>query len=336
MANERAGPEPAPYDESRIRHVEELVLGPAVYTGRELADATGTAFEDAERLWVELGFPPIAPDVRCFTESDAEVLRNVAEFRGWEVVGFEDIVGMTRVLGQAMARAAGAQARLTLTGAETLEADQPQGTGDTDTEALDAAVRLGLEVSERFVDYVWRRHLAAALRRALDPRPTEVVGFADIVGYTRLSSAMARPELEALLGRLQHAATVEVTRRGGQVVKLIGDAVLFVVPDAPSAARAALGIRDQLAEDGSAPAVRVGLAMGPLVHLEGDVYGDTVNRSSRIAELARPDTVLADDAVAGAVEDSPDVVARAVRPHRLKGIGMTRCWVIRRAAPDRH
>jgi adenylate cyclase len=333
MTTEPGGPGRG--DDERIRHIEELVLGPAVYTGQELADATGMAFEEAERLWVELGFPPIAPDVRCFTASDAEVLRNVAEFRGWEVVGFEDIVGMTRVLGQAMARAAGAQARLTLTGAEALEADRAPAPDGDGTEALDAAVTLGLEVSERFIDYVWRRHLAAALRRALDPRPTEVVGFADIVGYTRLSSSLERGELEALLGRFQHAATVEVTRRGGQVVKLIGDAVMFVAPDAPAAARAALGIREQLGEDGSAPPVRVGLAMGPLVHLEGDVYGDTVNRSSRIAELARPDTVLADDAVAAAVEDSADIVARAIRPHRLKGIGMTRCWVLRRAAAER-
>jgi adenylate cyclase len=323
-----AGPDPG--DDPRLGHVEELVLGPAVYTGLELAAATGMAFEDAERLWVELGFPPIAPDVRCFTESDAEVLRNVAEFRGWEVVGFEDIVGMTRVLGQAMARAAGAQARLTLTGAEAMEGEAAGGA----TEALDAAVTLGLEVSERFIDYVWRRHLAAALRRALDPRPTEAVGFADIVGYTRLSSALDQGELEALLDRFQHAATVEVTRRGGQLVKLIGDAVLFVTPDGAAAARAALGVLDRLADGEPGPSVRVGLAMGPLVHLDGDVYGDTVNRSSRIAELARPDTVLADDGVAAAVEDSHDLVVRAVRPHRLKGIGMTRCWVVRRAAPE--
>ena len=235
---------------------------------------------------------------------------------------------MTRVLGQALARAAGAQARLTLAGAGALEsagADQP------DSEALDAAVALGLEVSGRFVDYVFRRHLAAALRRALDPRPTEVVGFADIVGYTRLSSTLGHAELEALLGHFQHVAAVEVGRHGGQVVKLIGDAVMFVAPDAPAAARAGLGIRDELAQDDSAPPVRVGLAMGPLVHIEGDVYGDTVNRSSRIAELARPDTVLADDDVAAGVEDSSDIVVRAVRPHRLKGIGMTRCWVVRRA-----
>ena len=334
MTSEHAGPAPGPGPEAdeRIRRVEDLVLGPAVYTGQELADATGMALEDAERLWVELGFPPIAPDVRCFTEADAEVLRNVAEFRGWDVVGFEDIVGMTRVLGQAMARAAGAQARLTVTGAEMLEAGDAGA--QSEAEALEAAVNLGLEVSERFIDYVWRRHLAAALRRALDPRPTEVAGFADIVGYTRLSASLDHDQLEALLNRFHHVAAVHVGSQGGQVVKLIGDAVLFVVPDAPSAARAALGIRDELAQDEEAPAVRLGLAMGPLVHMEGDVYGDTVNRASRIAELAHPGTILADDAVAAGVEDSTDIVARAVRPHRLKGIGMTRCWSIRRAPTE--
>jgi adenylate cyclase len=346
-------------NEERIRRVEESILGSALYTGEELARLTGVPLEDAERLWAELGFAPVAPDQRHFTEADAEVLRNVAEFRQWGVVGFDDIAAMTRVLGQALARAAGAEARLIMTGVarpgrrhrgraghgragtpEAAEAAEPHGDDEgapsataslEHDDALETAVTVGAEVSERFLSYVWRRHLAAALRRALDPRPTEVVGFADLVGYTRLSARLEPAELPALLGRFQQLATTQAGAQGGRVVKLIGDAVMFLAPDPRSAALAALGLRDAMRTDPEAPKVRIGLATGPLVHLEGDVYGDTVNRASRIAELARPDTVLADDDTAAALADAEEVALRPIRPHRLKGIGLTRCWAVRPA-----
>lgn len=285
----------------------------------------GVPLEEAERLWMELGFPPVEPDVTWFTEADAEVLGNVAEFRQWDVIGFDDIVSMTRVLGQALARAAGAQARLTLS---SLPAGQPSS--PEDDEALEAAVTLGAQVSERFLSYVWRRHLAAALGRAVDPRPTEVVGFVDLVGYTELSARLDPDELPELLGRFQQVSSAHVAAQGGRIVKLIGDAVMFVAPEPRAAALAALGLRDALAEDDTSPAVRIGMAVGPLVHLEGDVYGDTVNRASRIAELARRDTILVDDDVAAALAGDPEVSLRPLRPHRLKGIGLVRCWVLRR------
>ncbi len=319
--------------EARQRHLEEVVLGPAVYTGEQVAEAAGMTLEDAERLWAELGFPPVAPDVRHFTEADADVLRQVTDFRQWDLIGFEDILSMTRVLGQALARAAGAQARLTLAGVtdQLPDSDSPPD----DAARLDAAVELGVEVSERFLSYIWRRHLVAALTRAFDPRPTETVGFADLVGYTRLTTKLDPSELPTLVSRFQQVAATSVVPAGGQVVKLIGDAVMFVAPDPLSASQAALGILAGLSEEPDAPGVRIGLSMGPLVHLEGDVYGDTVNRASRLAELAHPDSVLVDDAVAAALSDQPELSVRPIRPHRLKGIGLVRAWTVRRAGQRR-
>lgn len=325
-------PQAAAEEETR-RHLEQLVLGPPLYTGEEVAQRAGMTIEDAERLWAELGFAPVPRDLRHFTEDDAEVLRQVTEFLQWDVVAFEDIVSMTRVLGQSLSRAAGAQARLTLARAQVLQAEGADVPSDQ-AGVLDVAVDLGLQVSERFLSYVWRRHLVDALTRLLDPRPIEVVGFVDLVGYSRLSSKLEAGELPALIGRFQHVCNTAVTTAGGQVVKLIGDAVMFVVGEPVSAALAALAIRDGLQEEPEAPAVRIGLAIGPLVHLEGDVYGDTVNRASRLAELARPDSVLADDDLATALADHDEVRLRPLRPHRLKGIGLVRAWSIRPGRKD--
>jgi adenylate cyclase len=293
----------------------------------EVAEKSGIPIEEAEQLWVELGFPPADRHDRRFTEADAEVLATLRLLRQSRLVPFDEIAGMTRV--QALSRVAGAQVQLTTTNAELPSSSAaPDG---AEAEAFRAAVTLSVAVNERFIGYAWRRHLVAALRRAFDPRTDEIVGFADLVGYTKLTSRLEESELPALLANFQQKASVPITTEGGQVVKLIGDAVMFVAPNPLSAARAALAVRDALEEDDDAPAVRVGLAMGPLVRFEGDVYGDTVNRASRLAEMARPDTILADDALGTALIDESEITVRPLRPRRLRGIGLVRSWSVRTA-----
>jgi class 3 adenylate cyclase len=56
------------------------------------------------------------------------------------------------------------------------------------------------------------RYLAAALRRALDARPAEVIGFVDLVGYTKLAARMDPSELPELLDRFRHVCSLHVTR----------------------------------------------------------------------------------------------------------------------------
>ncbi|MHB8680483.1 MAG: adenylate/guanylate cyclase domain-containing protein [Acidimicrobiales bacterium] len=315
-----------------VEHLEEIILGPARYTGLEVADMAGIPIDEAEQLWVELGFPPMDRNARRFTEADAEVVRNLRELQQSRLIPFETIVSMTRVLGQALSRVASAQVQVTL-GANALSL--PLGADGALTPELERqfedAVALGVAVNERFIGYAWRRHLAAALHRQLDAQPTETVGFADMVGYTKLTRRLDDTELPALLERFQHIATTHVSSNGGRVVKLIGDAVMFVAPAPERAARAALGIRHAMEDHEDAPSVRIGLATGPVVALEGDVYGETVNRASRLAELARPDTILADDPTGSELLDHADITVRPLRPRRLKGIGLVRSWSVRTA-----
>lgn len=322
--------------EEVARQVEIDVLGPARFTGVEVADLADMDVEEAEALWVELGFSPIARDEPRFTDADVEVLRSLRELRESQLIAFDDIAGMTRVLGQALSRVVTAQVQLTASRIDLPEVESltegADGTRELErADEIRAAVQLSMEVNERFIIYAWRRHLTEALRRALDPRKTEIIGFADLVGYTRLSRTLDDTELPALVSQFQRTTSTEVSTHGGHILKLIGDGVMFDAPDPESAARAALGIRDELARHDDAPAVRVGLAMGPVVHLEGDVYGDTVNRASRIAELARPNTVLADDAVGSALAGTGKLTVRPLHPRRLRGIGLVRTWSLRHA-----
>jgi adenylate cyclase len=71
------------------------------------------------------------------------------------------------------------------------------------------------------------------------------------------------------------------------------------------------------------------MASGPVVAIEGDLFGDTVNRASRLSDISHPGTVLVDDALGHALDGRDDLVVRPLRPRKLKGLGYVRAWVLR-------
>lgn len=132
-------------------------------------------------------------------------------------------------------------------------------------------------------------------------RRLAAVWFADIVGFTRLSS---RDEDAALrLKEMFQSITRKVVREsGGTVVKFLGDGALAVFPSADAAVRAGLDVRrgfeNRTSAEGMAAKLRIGIHLGEVVsEPDGDVYGDGVNTAARIQ----------DEADAGQVVVSEDV-----------------------------
>jgi adenylate cyclase len=319
-------------EESLLDRITELIIGQPKYTSDEVAQATGMSSDDAQRLWVELGFPATDPEDRHFTDADVEVLKVVRELQLNGAVDDDLVISMTRVLGQALSRIAYAQA-------ENLQTRMVPGQGldgttrlEIDEEQLSMLAPVLLDGNfERFLSYAWRRHLAEAIRHELQGHENDdVVGFADLVGYSSLANRMEPADLPDLISDFERLAYHHVSQAGGRVVKFIGDAVMFTVPNPTSAADAGLGLRTSRHGDRTLPQVRVGMAMGPVVSIEGDLFGDTVNRANRLTEVAHPGTVLLDDDLGRALDDKEDVVVRPLRPRKLKGVGYTRAWVLRR------
>ncbi len=108
----------------------------------------------------------------------------------------------------------------------------------------------------------------------------------------------------------------ELERFGGTVEKFIGDAVMAVFgapiaheDDPERAVRAALSIRDKLAEQGELE-VRIGITTGEaLVALdarpeagEGMASGDVVNTAARLQSAASPGAILVDETTFRATE----------------------------------
>src|SRR5690606_7046035 len=89
---------------------------------------------------------------------------------------------------------------------------------------------------ERLLVYAWRRQMAATIsRRAATAALTELgedtlmtVGFADLVGFTRLSRQIPESELARLVEQFEAVSSDIVAGTGARLVKTLGDEVLFV------------------------------------------------------------------------------------------------------------
>jgi len=222
--------------------------------------------------------------------------------------------------------------------------DTSRAVPDADT-ARAAALKLTELVDrlEPLLVYAWRRHLTAAISRMVaDADPAKdrsgvvrSVGFADLVSFTALVRRLSERQLAQVVQRFEALASDVVTGHGGRVVKTVGDEVLFVTLGAAPAGAIALDLVQAMGDDDFLPDVRVGMAFGPIVSRLGDVFGTTVNRASRLTAVARPGTVLVDDALAASLASLSGFEMTPMRRRPLRGIGPVTPWRLQRAAQAR-
>lgn len=165
------------------------------------------------------------------------------------------------------------------------------------------------------------------------PRRLAAVWFADIVGYSSLSSRDEDAAL-ALVRVLQDVARGQAEAHAGRVVKVAGDAALAVFESVDGALRAALAVQERF---NAAPTarlhearLRIGLHLGEITEAEdGDVYGDGVNVAARLQGKARPGDVLVSRAVKEMIRGRAGYRFQRVPVwHHLKGMGFTRVFVV--------
>lgn len=158
------------------------------------------------------------------------------------------------------------------------------------------------------------------------------IGFADLVGFTRLGEEVAPGELGAVAGRLEHLV-LDLVEPPVRFVKTIGDAVMIVSPDPGALVAAALDLVELAESEGEEfPQLRAGLARGEALGRSGDWFGHPVNVASRVTAIARPGSVLATDGVQEATSDAFAWSKAGIR--RLKGIDeAVPLWRARRPDP---
>ncbi|WP_241249809.1 adenylate/guanylate cyclase domain-containing protein [Rhodococcus sp. X156] len=322
-----------------------LLGGRRRYDRYQAAEEAGVPLEQATRLWVAMGFAQgDDPDAVMYTRGDVQALRTISRLVEEGVISAEMEISVTRALGQSLSRLAEWQVGLMTSyiGTRLAEAvdKTPEGS-ELDVDVVRAevgSVAKGLlPTIEALQSYVWRRHLAANAGRAL-VGPTEqisrqclVVGFADIVGYTRLTRQLDIEELDRLIERFESCAMDVIAEGHGWVVKTVGDEVMFAVQEPAHAARIALELQERVIADDVLPGIRVGMAYGPVLVRFGDAFGSVVNIAARLTSVAKPDSVLLDSELAEALEEHAEQFRlRSMRPVRVRGLSRLHPYLLRR------
>ena len=306
----------------------------------EAAARTGLPVDKVRQLWRTLGYPVPRPDEVAFTDADVDILTEVGRLMAGDLASTELVLQMSRVIGSSMARIASSQ--VDVISARVAGSPRPATVGDaelTDDRIVVSAGAL-LPIVPRVLTATWQRHLQAAIRRRLSIAETGqgqlgVVGFADMVGFTALSQQVGDEELAAIVAQFEQLAFDVVTANGGRVVKMIGDEVMFTVDSPVAAAEIGLALVEGTRGADELSDLRVGLAHGPLLEREGDLYGPVVNVASRITSIAFPGSIVVGHAMYDHLVDRPEYRLRSMRPRYLKDIGRVPLWVLRRGgAPE--
>ena len=272
-----------------IRGTERLSL-------REAAAEAGLSIPEARRVWMTVGVSVGDVDAPAFAPAEVQVLAFFAA--GREVFGETAVLQALRVIGNSFMKVAEAEVAVLRLSFEVpfLEA------GGSDLDVMDGYERLSrmlLPEVEGVFTSLHRLHLARASRRgwAVDESSgatlAEVaVGFADLAGFTSLAGRVSATELAGIVDVFdEHVGDVVLTH-GGQVVKLIGDEVMFVADRVADGLTIARTLAAGVPGAPDLPAVRVGIASGEVLNRDGDYYGSVVNLAARLVALAEPGEVL--------------------------------------------
>src|SRR5262249_50450464 len=141
------------------------------------------------------------------------------------------------------------------------------------------------------------------------PHAPPAIVFVDLSGFTRLTRERGDESAVVAATSLQHHADASATRHGGRLVKLLGDGAMLRLIDASAGLDAALELVETMSEEG-AMSTHAGVHAGSVIERDLDVFGQTVNLASRIADAAAPGEVLASEAVVHATGDGAFVFER--------------------------
>jgi adenylate cyclase len=299
-------------------------------TGPEAAEKAGIDYETALRFQRAMGLPEIDEESVEFDDLDVEALRVLKRLNEWGV-SLEDLINVARVYGQAFSRVADAETHVFRKQFVEPLVERGKSVREIEDE-LAPMVEQVLQLLATSTDYVHRRHLGMALKQLTaetSDTGTELltVGFADLVDFSRIADHLGGTGLSDVIERFEQLAVNTCIDHEVRMVKMIGDATMFVSPDSQKALATAMDIVDKVANDELLDEARAGLDRGDVVPVGGDYFGRPINVAARVTAFARPGTTVVSSAVLKDLEPQPDV--GKIGSHRLKGVGRVAMFKIR-------
>ena len=284
----------------------------------EAAARTGVAEERAAKILRAAGLPD--PELQGVHAGSVRLIELFSTFA--ELVGEDQALHLARIINSSVVRIAEAGMAATRVNVEIpLRAE---GIVGLEFMKLFAEIGEDLFVGLNYaVDAVFREKLVELSLRSWDVDAEgsamiveQAVGFADIVGFSERVDVATMKDLAQIVDDFESRVSDALVRAGGRVAKLIGDEVMFVADDAPTACECASALVG-LAVAGAIPDVRIGVAFGNVMSRFGDIYGPVVNIAARLVAIASPGEVLVTAPIA---ERAEEFSFETQVPRRLKGI----------------
>jgi adenylate cyclase len=287
---------------------DRVIVGTERYTAAEIAELSGADPDFLTAARRAMGLPIPDADEAVYTREELESAKriDVAREAG---ISDEDILDLLRVLGRGLSQAA-----------ESLRAFPLKLALEPGMSEAELAVRYAQAAAQLYplVDPMLSNLLALHLRHSTQsevinalersggtlPGSREVaVGFADIVGFTRLGEEVPADELGRLAARLDALAT-DVVEPPVRLIKTIGDAAMLTALEPEPLLEAVLDLIDAAdAEGEDFPQLRGGAALGDALPRAGDWFGRPVNLASRITSVARPGALLVESGVRDSTQE---------------------------------
>jgi adenylate cyclase len=288
---------------------ERVIGGRARYTAAEAAERTGIELDVLRAMRAAMGLPLPSEDEPVYTEEDIEAIRTgrIAREVG---VSDEEVLELMRTLGRGLAPAAEVMRALTM----RLVIEPGMSEFELARRYADAAAQLSPTIGPLVTNMLTVQLRQMAQSEAITaaersggrlPGSREIaVCFADLVGFTRLGELVPPEDLGRLALRLE-AITTDVVQAPVRLIKTIGDAVMLTSSEPEPLLGAGLSLLDAAdAEGEDFPQLRVGSALGPALSRAGDWFGRPVNLASRITQIARPGSLLAEREVRESVPEA--------------------------------
>ena len=137
--------------------------------------------------------------------------------------------------------------------------------------------------------------------------------FADLIGSTGAFESQGNALATLMVTQVTTALAEQARQFDGRVVKILGDGVLAMFSDGPSAIQAVVDMqrKHQARMADIPPALRLpirsGVAKGAVEMVGDDCYGDAVNVASRLSDLCGPHQIWASLAALDGSEELPDL-----------------------------
>ncbi len=288
---------------------ERIIGGRNRYTSAEVAARTGVGGDFLEAVSRAMGLPITPEEEAVYTDSEVEVLEMTSLFRAAGITD-EEMLDVVRALGRGLSQAAETMRALPLR--IVLE---PGLSEHALAERYASMVSRLAPMIAPLVSGLLNVHLRQmAQSEAINsaersggrlPGSREIcVCFADLVGFTRLGEEVPAEELGRLAVRLE-VLTNDVVEPPVRLVKTIGDAVMLTSLEPEPLLDTGLALLDVAdAEGEDFPQLRSGMAIGDALSRAGDWFGRPVNLASRITQIARPGSLLAERGVRECARDS--------------------------------